>query len=127
MEGPIVQLKPLYEHGVVRDDGGLPTLKDRGMESFWSAALKYGGSATVGAFVAYTIYPAIISSPILKNLNSSQLLALFCLIAFLTFIICILLINSVKSKPSGGNTITISKSKVHGDVTGGNRNSGKSE
>ncbi|UVM45609.1 hypothetical protein LOY47_04910 [Pseudomonas brassicacearum] len=97
------------------------------MENFWSAALKYGGSATVGAFVAYTIYPAIISSPMLKNLNSSQLLALLCLIAFLSFIICVLLINSVKSKPSSGSTITISKSKIRGDITGGNRNSGKPE
>ena len=127
MEGPIIHLKPLYEHGDVRDDGGLPTLKDRCMENFWSAALKYGGSAAIGAFVAYTIYPAIISSPMLKNLNSSQLLALLCLIAFFSFIICVLLINSVKSKPSSGSTITISKSKVRGDITGGNRNSGKPE
>lgn len=97
------------------------------MESFWSAALKYGGSATVGAFVAYNIYPAIISSPILKNLNSTQLFSLLCVISVLTFFVCVFLINLVRRKAQGGNTITVSKSKVSGGITGGNRNSGKSE
>ncbi|MCK9818140.1 hypothetical protein M1B35_29430 [Pseudomonas sp. MAFF 302046] len=97
------------------------------MENFWSTALKYGGSATVGAFVAYSVYPALISSPILKNLNSTQLFVLLCLVAVLVFFICVLLINLVKSKPQGGNVITVSKSKVRGGITGGNRNSGKPE
>lgn len=111
----------------VRDDGALPTLRERCMETFWSAALKYGGSATVGAFVVYSIYPTIISSPILKNLNSTQVFALLCLLSVLTFFVCVFLINLVKRKAQGGNTITVSKSKVSGGITGGNRNSGKSE
>lgn len=97
------------------------------MENFWSAALKYGGSATVGAFVAYSVYPSIISSPILKNLNSNQLFALLCLTAVLTFFICVFLIGLVKNKPQGGNVINVSRSKVRGGITGGNRNSGKAE
>lgn len=97
------------------------------MEKFWVAALKYGGSATIGAFVAYIIYPAIISSPILKNLNSAQLFALLCLISVLTFFICILLINFAKNKSKEGNTITVSHSKVSGGITGGDRTTGKSE
>lgn len=97
------------------------------MEKFWVAALKYGGSATVGAFVAYSIYPAIISSPILKNLNSTQLYGLLCLISVLTFLICTHLISLVTKKAQSGNTITITNSKVRGGITGGNRSSGKPE
>ncbi|MGA5589301.1 hypothetical protein ACPCHW_23885 [Pseudomonas siliginis] len=97
------------------------------MEKFWIAALKYGGSATIGAFVAYSVFPAIISSPILKNLNSTQLYGLLCLISVLTFFICVSLINVVTKKSQPGNKIIVSNSKVRGGITGGNRNSGKSE
>jgi|UPI0005799231 hypothetical protein len=97
------------------------------MEKFWIAALKYGGSATVGAFVSYSVYPAIISSPILKNLNNTQLYGLLCLISVLTFFICVFLIGLVTNKSQPGNSIIISNSKVRGGITGGNRNSGKPE
>lgn len=96
------------------------------MEAFWSTALKYCGSAAIGGFVAYGIYPLLITAPILKNLNSNQLFVLLGLIAVLVFIICVFLINIMRTKPNAGNTIIVKKSKVRGGITGGNRTSGKS-
>lgn len=89
------------------------------MKGFWTVVVKACGIVGVAAFVGFTVYPQLITSPYLKNLTHTELFALFGLITVVVFGLCLALINASRKPAPGNNTVNIKGSTVHGNVQAG--------
>ncbi|HGK9031593.1 hypothetical protein ACET4R_19800 [Pseudomonas aeruginosa] len=94
------------------------------MYDFFKAALKFAGAGAVAAALITVIYPAVLASPAVKSLSQLQQFAILAFIAVSTFLIAFGLLAIVfkgKGRGQSSPTIIVERSKVGGDVVGGNK------